>query len=136
MRKHLAIFRRPYLNLILDKQKTIESRFSKNKIAPYNKVQQGDVVLLKESGGLILGEFTVESVDYFVNKDIGNESNSWSDVRKYGKEICSYVDDGFWTSRADKKFATLIKIGSVYIYDKPKVEIYKKRGDRRSWLLI
>ena len=34
---HLGIFTEPYLTYMLDGKKTIESRFSKNKIAPYNQ---------------------------------------------------------------------------------------------------
>lgn len=32
---HLGIFNEPCLSYMLDRKKTIESRFSKNKIAPY-----------------------------------------------------------------------------------------------------
>ena len=45
---HLAILLEPYLQYILDGTKTVESRFSKNRIAPYNMVEPGDVVLLKK----------------------------------------------------------------------------------------
>ena len=35
---HLAILLEPYLQYILDGTKTVESRFSKNRIAPYKMV--------------------------------------------------------------------------------------------------
>ncbi|MCI9434957.1 MAG: hypothetical protein HFI86_06785 [Bacilli bacterium] len=37
---HLGIFSEPYLTYMLEGKKTIESRFSKNKIVPYNKIQK------------------------------------------------------------------------------------------------
>ena len=44
---HLGIFTEPYLTYMLNGEKTIESRFSKNKIAPYNKIDKSDIVIVK-----------------------------------------------------------------------------------------
>lgn len=52
---HLAIFQEPYLGLILAGKKTIESRFSVNRIAPYEAAERDDLVLLKRSSGPITG---------------------------------------------------------------------------------
>lgn len=35
---HLGIFSQPYLTYMLEGKKTVESRLSKNKIAPYNQI--------------------------------------------------------------------------------------------------
>ena len=56
---HLAVLVQPYLDFILDGQKTIESRFSIRPIPPYRRVESGDIVLLKASGGPIVGAFFV-----------------------------------------------------------------------------
>lgn len=48
--KHIAIFRQPFFDMVLCGEKTIESRWSKNKIAPYHRVNIGDDILLKLSG--------------------------------------------------------------------------------------
>ncbi|KKQ35404.1 MAG: hypothetical protein US51_C0006G0001, partial [Microgenomates group bacterium GW2011_GWA2_37_6] len=53
--KHLAIFKGDGAEKILTGKKTIESRFSKNKIAPYGVVSAGDLVYMKLSGGAIIG---------------------------------------------------------------------------------
>ena len=45
--KHLAILRQPFFDMVLNGEKTIESRWSMNKIAPYKKVNIGDEILLK-----------------------------------------------------------------------------------------
>ena len=47
---HLAVFLEPYLRYILEGKKTVESRFSGRRIAPYGNVQCDDVILLKRSG--------------------------------------------------------------------------------------
>ena len=52
---HLAILIEPYLSFILNGKKTIESRFSINRIAPFDKIQTGDIVLLKRAGGPLVG---------------------------------------------------------------------------------
>ena len=59
-RLHLGIFSEPYLTYMLEGNKTIESRFSKNKIAPYKKISKEDIVLLKKSSGKIVGYFTIK----------------------------------------------------------------------------
>ena len=62
---HLGIFSEPYLTYILDGKKIIDSRFSKNKIAPYNQITKKDIVIVKKSGGNVLGYFTVKNVLFF-----------------------------------------------------------------------
>lgn len=49
MQKHIAILRQPFFNMVLNGEKTIESRWSLNKVAPFNKISSGDEILLKET---------------------------------------------------------------------------------------
>lgn len=49
--RHLAILRQPFFVLVLNGEKTIENRWSMNKIDPYKKVNIGDELLLKRSNG-------------------------------------------------------------------------------------
>ena len=67
MKYHLAILTPGWSERILDGSKTIESRFTKVRCAPFKKVHEGDSVYLKESGGLVKGMFTVEKVETFEN---------------------------------------------------------------------
>jgi ASC-1-like (ASCH) protein len=48
--EHLMIVKKKYFNLIISGKKTIETRWSKNKITPYEKVKIGETILIKESG--------------------------------------------------------------------------------------
>lgn len=65
MKHHLAILSPGWIELILDGSKTIESRFTKVRCAPFGKVHEGDIVYLKESGGLVKGMFTVAKVETY-----------------------------------------------------------------------
>jgi len=54
---HLAILRQPYLDLIVDGTKTLESRFNTKRAAPFGRVAVGDLILLKGSGRPITNYF-------------------------------------------------------------------------------
>ncbi|CAG8515167.1 9181_t:CDS:10 [Gigaspora margarita] len=77
---------------ILKGKKTIESRFSQKKIVPYGQINVRDVVLMKKSGGNVLGEFTVKNVLEFEKLNL----TKLQEIKaKYGKEICSKADQNF-----------------------------------------
>src|SRR5947208_15176323 len=59
---HLAVFVEPFLGYVLDGSKTVESRFSVNRCAPFGKVRQGDVALLKRPGAPVVGIACVRTV--------------------------------------------------------------------------
>ncbi len=131
MQYHLAIFTQPWLDLILDGKKTIDSRLSKVRCAPYGKIKARDVVYMKESVGLVKGEFIASKIETYedLTPEILYDINS-----HYHNEI--FVDVGFeefrekWTVA---KYATLIHITNVRTYKKP-FPFPKK--DRRSWILL
>ena len=70
---------------ILTGEKTIESRWYRSKIAPWNKVALKDVIYFKNSGGLIELKATVSEVLQFEFKNISEIKNV---IKKYGKDIC------------------------------------------------
>ena len=106
--KHLAILRQPFFDMVLNGEKTIESRWSMNKIAPYKKVNIGDEILLKLTGQPATATAKVKDVKYYeLTPDIVE------DIRiKYGKQIGS---DKFedWESTLQKKYCTLIWLEDV-----------------------
>ena len=55
----------PYLSLLLEGEKTMESRFSQKMIQPFHQVSKGDIIILKKSGGDIVGVFEAKDVHYF-----------------------------------------------------------------------
>ena len=101
---HLAVMDDiKYINKIVDKEKVIESRFSKNKISPYEKIEPNDTVYLKVSGSnKILAKFEVEKVVFLKDFNLEIVKN------KYNKLICA--PDSYFLSKKDSKYATLIYI--------------------------
>lgn len=68
---HLAVFSEPYLDYIINGKKTIESRFSKNRSLPYQKVKTNDIIIIKQSSGPVVGYFRAgECLFYDLKKKI------------------------------------------------------------------
>ena len=133
MKYHLCIFPPGWIELILEGDKTIESRFSKVKCAPFRKVHEGDVVFMKESGGFVKGQFTVAKVQTF------QDMTTWqtTDIfQRYRNEIfVSYSPR--YPSLPEKwlesKYATLIHIADPVAFHTPFA--FPKR-DRRAWVVL
>lgn len=123
---HLGIFTEPCLSYMMIGKKTIESRFSKNKIVPYNKITKDDVVFIKKSGGNILGYLTIKEILFF---DL-NITSIFDIRKKYAKELC--VDESFWEQKKDSNYATLIIIDSIVKLQPFKIN---KKG-MQTWLIL
>lgn len=122
---HLAIFVEPYLSAVLDGRKTVESRFALHKCAPYKRVETGDIILLKKSGGPVVG-ITLAAGRHFYELEAG-------DLKQIRREYSTKMfaeDDEFWSSRANKRFATLIDLTDTVRIDEMTVE----KRDRRGWV--
>ena len=116
-------------NVVKNCEKKIESRFSINKISPYRRVVKGDIIIIKESGGLVKWAFVAGNVKFFhvVNKNVLNEIEI-----KYGQLICSSYDVLFWSKRNKSKYATLIEVKKVI-----KLKPFKAyKTDRTAWTLL
>lgn len=104
---HLGVFAESYLTYVLEGKKTIESRFSKNKIAPYNQINKNDIVIVKKSSGNVVAYFTIKEV-IFYNLSI----TPISEIKaKYNEQLC--VDENFWISKKSSNYATLIIIDNL-----------------------
>jgi len=126
-RIHLAIFVEPYLNYILQGKKTVESRFSLNRIAPYHKASKGDIIILKRSGGPIFGLCEISEVWSY---DL--DPKSWKHIRKeFTRSLCAQ-DPGFWNQRSHASYVTLMRIKNVIAID----PINWKKNDRRGWVIL
>lgn len=124
---HLAILVNPYLERILSGRKTIESRFSMQRRAPYQQIQQGDVVLFKRSGGPILGIGLVGEVMFYqltpaVLTDIQTT---------YAAEL-GIDDPNFWSERAHAAYGTLTRVSHVRRL--PPIPFVKR--DQRAWIVL
>lgn len=123
---HLAIFAQPFLSLVFSGEKTIESRFSRNRCAPYGEIEDGDIILIKEVAGPICGLALAKRIWCYdlVAEPIGRIRD------RFGAGICA--DDEFWVSRADALYATLIEL------DLPAsiAPVRCDKRDRRGWVSL
>lgn len=104
---HLGVFSDPYLTYMLERKKTIESRFSKNKVAPYSQITDDDIVIIKKSSGDVLGYFTIKNLLFFDLNTISIEEIKL----KYNKQLC--VDETFWNNKKNSNYATLVFIDKL-----------------------
>lgn len=124
---HLAIVNEPYLKYILQGEKTIESRFTKNCVSPYKKVFPNDIVLMKRAGQAINSYFVASGAMFFENTP-----EVFRNLKKnYSKQICA--DEDFWKVRENKKYITLIQIKDVI---KTREAIAVEKKDKRGWVTI
>ena len=136
MNYHLAILDKHWIEPIFDSTKTIESRFSKIRCAPFGKVHAGDVVYLKEACGLVKGMFKCARVETFENLTAGQICDLF--YKGYKEQIFSGVSETYhhppkkWLTA---KHATLIHIANPVKFENP-FQIVKKHGDARGWIVL
>ena len=118
--EHLAIMDNKTINMILNKEKLIETRFSKNKITPYNKVKPGDLIYLKASGKDITAYFEVDRVVYYENLD----ASKIDKLKEYFNNLIK-APDSYWQMKLSSNYGTLIYIKNSNNLDKP-IKINKK----------
>ncbi|MGH3718355.1 MAG: ASCH domain-containing protein [Pseudonocardiaceae bacterium] len=123
---HLAVMVEPFLSYIMDGKKSIESRFSKHAIAPFYQIEPGDLVLLKPTGGPVVGCFDTDAVEFVAL----NEEERDRLQRRYSAAICA--DDDFWHARQDKRYATLVGVHNVHVLEPAPVA----KSDRRGWVVL
>lgn len=123
---HLAVFAEPFLSLVLSGRKTVESRFSRRRCAPFGEVAEGDVILVKEISGPVRG-LTLAKRAWFHDLSDGQ----FEQIRKrYGDMICA--DDAFWETQRDATYVTLIELAETATIDPLE---WRKR-DRRGWVSL
>jgi hypothetical protein len=126
--KHIAIFVGDAIEKILSGKKTMESRFSAHKVIPYGEISKDDLILLKKSGGDIVGQVIVDNVLCYDNL----KPESISVLHKeYSKEL--NVNDIFWQKKVKSKYATLIFLKKPQRY---VTALKYKKKDRRPWVII
>ena len=126
-RLHLAVFREPFLSLLVEGKKTIESRFSVNRVAPYGCIARDDVILLKRNGGPVVGAAIAGDPGFYEMDAV-----AWHDIRaRFAAAICA-PGEGFWAQRAGARYATLIPVRALTTF--APFAIGKR--DRRGWVVV
>lgn len=127
MNHHLVILKKPYLDLILSGEKTIESRLTKGKTAAYGRVQAGDRLFLKASGGPVRATATVANVKYYPNL---TRPQIVEIKQRYGRQIGG--SDAVWEMLMDRKCGFLVWLGDV----RPIKPVRIEKKDWRAWVIL
>lgn len=128
---HLALFTKGYIDLILNGSKTIESRFSKIKCAPYNKVSKGDLIYMKEISGPIKGIFVVEEVQTFT--DLTHDDVNAIDMANREDIFGTNLFTAHIKRWKECRYATLMKVGKrIQVVHPP---YYDNKG-RSAWKVL
>lgn len=64
MTDHIVILHKKWLGNLVSGEKTVEFRASERRIAPWEKVHEGDRLWMKQSGGPVVAVGFVEKVEY------------------------------------------------------------------------
>ncbi len=123
---HLAIFAEPFLSKVFSGEKTVESRFSRNRCAPYGEIGDGDIILLKEVAGPICGLALARRSWCY---DLASEPIERIRLR-FGASIAAA--DDFWATREDALYATLIELDAPTAIDPVSCD----KRDRRGWVAL
>lgn len=124
---HLAVLTGPFLGWLLDGTKTVESRFSRVRCAPYGVLRQGHVVVVKKPGGPVVGTFQAGRV-----RSYQLTPRTVSEIRVgFAGQICA-SDDSFWDQRAGCTYATLVDV--THVRALPELPFPKR--DRRGWAVL
>ena len=124
---HLVVFSEPFLTFVLTGRKRVESRFGIRRIAPYGKIAVGDTILIKRSGGPVVGICAVSRVWFYKL-----EGGSWDKLRQeYSEALCA-DDPDFWKARRSASYATLMELAWPRAIRPATVE----KKDRRGWAVL
>jgi hypothetical protein len=124
---HVSVMQEPYLSLLLGGRKTVESRFSINRVCPFESVAVGDVLALKMQSGPIVGLTLVEHVAFYEL-----EPAVWRSLQeRYAGPLCA-EDPEFWRQRERARYATLMRVRDTELI----VPVPLAKRDRRGWVRL
>jgi ASC-1-like (ASCH) protein len=127
MNNHLAILKKQYLDAILARRKTIESRLYQTRQKWLSQVSAGDKIFLKASSGPVMATATVNKVKYYENL---TESQILEMQKQYNQQILG--DEQYWQEKINSKFGILVWLKDV----RPTPHRFIKKFDWRAWVVL
>ena len=131
---HVAIMRKSWglLPKILSGEKTIESRWYKNKSAPWGKIKAGDTVYFKNSGELVSVRVRVRKVLEFENLTLKKVREI---LDKYGKEIGMKNIEASYELYKNKRYCILVFLGRSLMVDPFRID-KTGFGMEAAWICV
>jgi len=125
---HVAVLKSNYLDMLLNGEKRIECRLTRNRIEPFGRIRTDQRVYLKESSGPFRATARVSRVSLFDELD----SAGVEKIREeYGQEIGA--PDSFWQSKRTARYCVLLWFKKTEeVYRGPKLPALHGRG----WLML
>lgn len=119
---HLAIFDLETINKIKTGEKVYESRWTQKKSRPYNKIQNDDLVIIKESCGPVVGFYIAEEVLFYeISEDV------YEIMKKYGLVFSTKNEQQIYIS--SKKYITIMKIDNPVFF----APFFIEKKDSQTW---
>jgi ASC-1-like (ASCH) protein len=127
MNYHLVILKKPYLDLILAGEKTIELRLTRARRPACGRVQVQDWLFLKQSGGPVCGLATVKNVQYY-------EGLTPEGIRQIQRQYNDRIrgDDAVWENMMDRRSGFLVWLTDVRRIDPIRIA----KQDWRAWVVL
>ena len=124
---HVAILKRPFLELILSGRKTVESRLMRVAQPPFGCVQPGELIFLKVSSGPYMATAIAGKIDQ--HRDL--EPYDLLRLRVlHDRAICS--TDAYWEQKKHSRYAVFIELTQV-----EPIEVGPKYNkSRRAWHVL
>jgi hypothetical protein len=117
----------PYYGWVLDGSKTIESRFTLVRCAPWRSVAVGDLVLVKRPARPVGGIFRAGVTTYHELAD-----DTAAQLRDRFARQLRATNDEFWSLRAHARYATLVSVTTP----RPVPALAVPKRDRRGWVVL
>lgn len=125
---HVAVLHEPYIRAILDGSKTVESRLSKMRCAPFGAVSPGDVIYFKLSGG----PFALHAVAHEIESHDDLSPGAIDQLRKRLNRHVGAPRE-YWRAKRDARCATFIWLREVRPIERgPIIPALNGRG----WLVL
>jgi hypothetical protein len=105
---HVATLKLGYLQAILRRTKTVESRLYKTAQPPWDRAAVGERVYFKVGGGPFMARAVVDEVHQF-------DGLTPAKVRRLRRDWGPAVggDDAYWASKADANYAVMLRLSHV-----------------------
>lgn len=109
---HVAVLLKPYLDLILSGEKTVECRMTRQARAPFESVEPGERIYLKQSAGPYRAMAIADHVLCEANLTPAR-------LREIKRDYNDLIrgDDAVWDPKRDSRFITLIWLRDVQAID-------------------
>ena len=124
---HIAVFERNLLDKVLNGEKKLMSSFSKDRCVPYDSIDNGDTIFLKEIGGPIIAKAKADKITFYANLNSDKIK-----IFKYTYSALLCVDDDFWDKEKNSLYATMFTLKDIEDIS----PIPTHESDQQPWIVI